>query len=91
MVQSIKKIMARLVGNEVLDDDSLHTFALEVKRIINSRPITPLSDDPDDGACLTLNMLLNTKLDACVALDAFMKADECKKSWRVVQRLAELF
>ena len=91
MVQSIKRIMTRLVGNRVLDDDALHTFALEVERILNSRPITPLSDDPMDGACLTPNMLLNTKLDMCVAPDVFMKPDEYKKSWRLVQRLADLF
>jgi len=91
MVQSIKRIMARLVGNKVLDDDALHTYALEVERIVNSRPIAPLSDDPNDGACLTPSMLLNIKLDACVAPDVFAKSDGYKKSWRVVQRLADMF
>ena len=50
------------VGNRVLDDDVMHTFAVEVERILKGSRITPLSDDSMDGACSTPNMLLNTKL-----------------------------
>lgn len=32
----------------MLDDDGLHTVMCEVEAILNDRPITELSDDPND-------------------------------------------
>jgi len=69
----------------------MHNFAHGDERIINRRSIATLSNHPDDGICLTPSMLLNIKLDVWVAHDVFMKSDDCKKSWRVVQRFADLF
>ena len=73
--------MTRLVGNQGLDNESLHTFALEVERIINSRPITILSDDPDDGDCLAPNMLINTKLDVCGLRPLWSKPFRINSMW----------
>ncbi len=59
LVQLTKRILTGLIHNHVLDDDALNTFCVEVERIINSQPITSLSDDPKNGACLTTSMLLH--------------------------------
>jgi len=74
-----------LIGdNRGLDDDAcssspVHTFAHGDERIINSS-IATLSNDPDDGICLTPSMLLNIKLNICCARDVFIKYDDYKKS-----------
>ena len=91
MIRSIRKIMRSLVGDKLLDDESLYTFLLEVERILNNRPLTPVSDDPRDLNSLTPNMLLLGKVDSSLPIDNFVKADGYKKSWRLAQLLADEF
>ena len=83
--------MRSLIGDKLLDDESLHTFLLEVERILNNRPLTPISDDPKDLNSLTPSMLLIGKVDSYLPVDDFVKADGYKKSWRLVQLMADEF
>ena len=46
-----------LRAQTTLDDETLYTSLVEVENLINSRPITKVSEDPDDGV-LTPNHLL---------------------------------
>ena len=48
LIRSTKKILRSLVGNRELNDESLRTFLVEVEKIMNDRPITPVSSDPQD-------------------------------------------
>lgn len=83
--------MTALAGSRLLDDESLHTLFTEVERVLNNRPITPMSDDPRDTMCLTPSMLIHTKLDSSLPVDKFIKADGYRKAWRTVQWLADRF
>ena len=80
-----------LVGSRLLDDESLQTLLAEVERILNNRPITPISNDPRDTACLTPSILIHTKLDPCLPADKFIYADGYKKAWRTVPWQADRF
>ena len=91
IIRSIRKIMRALVGERLLDDEALHTFLLEVERILNNRPITPASDDPTDLLPLTPSMLLLGRVDSPLPIDNFVKADGYRKSWRLVQLLSDKF
>ena len=92
LVRSVKRILKLLVGERVLTDDQLHTFLLEVEAILNSRPLTPVTLDPDNREPLTPNHLL--KLCPTSQLPpALSNAEDffAKKRWRHVQYLADQF
>ena len=76
LIRSVKRILKSLVGERVLTDDQLHTFLLEVEAILNSRPLTPVTLDPDNREPLTPNHLL--KLCPTTQLPpALSNAEDC--------------
>ena len=58
MVRSCKKPMMAIVGNRTLTDDVLSTTMCLVEQILNSRPATSVSNDPEDLEALTPNHFL---------------------------------
>ena len=58
MVKVTKRAFKTIVKNRLFMEEALLTFHTEVKSIINSRPITPASDDIDDFEPITPNHLL---------------------------------
>ena len=60
MIRTVRKILTgMLMGRSRLTDDILRTFFCEAESIVNSRPITKMSDDPKDDIPLTpANFLL---------------------------------
>ncbi|XP_055584794.1 uncharacterized protein LOC129737659 [Uranotaenia lowii] len=52
-VKSFKRHFRRTIGNNPLTYDELHTVVHQISAILNSRPLTPLSNDPDDYQALT--------------------------------------
>jgi len=91
MIRSVRKIFSSLVSEKNLNDEKLLTLMTEVERILNSRPITPVSSDPSDMNALTPNALLMGRLDSSIAMDVFAKSDGYKRSWRAVNWMAEQF
>ena len=59
--------------------------------ILNDRPLTPLSDHPDDPEPLTPNKLLLLKSNSCLPLDVFTNQDKYSKRWCQAQCLANAF
>ena len=83
--------MTSLTDERPVSDKCLSTLLTKVERIINSRPLTPLSSNPFHLAALSPNSLLNGRLDASLPLDKFIQTDGYRKSWRVVGSLADQF
>lgn len=52
-VKSMKHHLKRVVGLQILTYDQFTTFLSQVEAILNSRPLHPLSDDPNDMQALT--------------------------------------
>jgi hypothetical protein len=52
-VRSIKHHLIRVVGNQTLTLEEFITLTTRIEAILNSRPITPMSNDPSDIDCLT--------------------------------------
>jgi len=52
-VKSIKFHLKRIIGEASLRYGKLSTLLAQVKAILNSRPLTPLSSDPNDLSALT--------------------------------------
>lgn len=52
-VKSMKFHLTRIVGQKTLAQDQLATLLVEIEAILNSRPLYPLTDDPNDVQALT--------------------------------------
>ncbi|XP_053968855.1 uncharacterized protein LOC128870279 [Anastrepha ludens] len=48
-VKSAKHLLVRAVGNALLTAEETATLLVEVEAVLNSRPVAPLSNDPNDG------------------------------------------
>ncbi|XP_067209400.1 uncharacterized protein [Linepithema humile] len=52
-VKSMKYHLKRVVGNTLLTYEEMNTLLIQVEAILNSRPLSALTDDPDDLTVLT--------------------------------------
>ena len=91
MIRTIRKVLRMLTGDRILSEDQLATFMVEVERIVNDRPLTPVSSDTGDLNTLSPSALLLGRLDALLAPDEFIKADGYRRSWRSTQYLVNQF
>ena len=91
MIRSVRKILAALLKEQRINDETLSTLLCEVEKILNDRPLTPLSDHPDDPEPLTPNKLLLLNSNSCLPLDVFTDQDKYSKRWRQAQCLANAF
>lgn len=91
-IRTVRKVLAALLKQQVLDDDGLHTLLCEVESIINSRPLTKLSEDPNDLEPLTPNHLLLIKAKPAIPPGIFDRSDVYgRRRWRQIQYLSDLF
>ena len=58
LVQSCKKVMIAILDNRSLTDEVLSTTMCLVEQTLNARPLTAVSDDPEDLTALTPNHFL---------------------------------
>ena len=66
LVRICKKAMIAILGNRALTDESLTTTMCLVEQILNARPITPASDDPNDLEALTPNHFILGRANICI-------------------------
>ena len=92
MIRSVRKVLAGVCRNQVTDDEGLSTLFCNVASIVNSRPLTPVSDDPNDFEPITPNHLLLLRSGYTLPADVFVKGDcYSKRRWRQIQYLADEF
>lgn len=81
-----------LFYNNTSSDEGLQTLFCEIEAILNSRPITTLSDDHHDLEPLTPNHILLLKSSPTLPPGLFQSSDVYnRRRWRQVQYLADLF
>ncbi|XP_006823345.1 uncharacterized protein LOC102801063 [Saccoglossus kowalevskii] len=73
MIRSIRKILRSLLGNKLLDDETLLTFLAEVEKILNDRPLFKTSSDPCDARPITPNDLLLLRPNPCITANPIVK------------------
>lgn len=91
LIRSTKRILRSLVGNRELNDESLRTFLVEAEKIMNDRPITPVSRDPQDLEALTPNHILLMRRDPSISTGEYAKLEKYEARWKHVQLLANIF
>ena len=89
LVQITKKHLKSAVADRLLSDIELKTLLVEVECIVYNRPITAVSDDPEDCSALTPNHFLLQKATQ-LPPGVFVKEDSLsRKRWRKVQFLPD--
>ena len=48
----MKKHLIKIVGNQLLTFEAMNMYLIEIEAILNFRPITPISSDPNDLTAL---------------------------------------
>ena len=68
----------------LLNDEVLRTFLVEIGKILNDRPITSASSDPQDFEALMPNHILLLRRNQSFCLDVFEESDKFKARWKHV-------
>ena len=92
LIRSVRKVLNSTLNGQSLDEEGLHTVLCEAEAILNSRPITKVSTDPNDLEALTPNHLLLLKTTPSLPPGQFQKEDlYARRRWRQVQYMSDLF
>ncbi|MBM6549463.1 hypothetical protein H7673_11555 [Streptococcus dysgalactiae subsp. equisimilis] len=90
MIRSVRKIFRAIAHGQRLTDETLPTFLSEVERILNNRPLVPLTEDVKDLDVLTPSKLLLLR-DNVNFSDNLVFPRSCVRLWRRVQLLVDTF
>jgi len=91
-IRTVRKVLISLLREQVLDDESLNTVMCIAECIVNSRPLTPVSDDINDLEPLTPNHLLTLRREPVLPPGIFVKQDSyCRRRWKQVQYMSDIF
>ena len=92
MIAVIKRVMRAVMSQCVrLTDEVLSTIFCEIENIVNGRPLTKLSGDPEDLRPLTPNHLLLMRQGPSLPPGKFNVNDMYRRRWRHAQHIAEQF
>lgn len=92
VIRMIRRTLTSVLKQQTLNDETFHTVLCEVEAILNDRPITKLSEDPNDLEALTPNHLLTMKAKPILPPGLFEKTDcYIKRRWRQTQYISDLF
>lgn len=92
LLRSVRKVLNSSLKVQNLDEEGLHTVLCEAEAIINSRPITRASTDPNDLEELTPNHLLLLQIMSSLPIGQFKKKDiYAHRRWKKVQYMSDLF
>ncbi|XP_046551559.1 uncharacterized protein LOC124261296 [Haliotis rubra] len=91
-IRTVRKVLRSLVREQTLDDETLRTVLCEIEAIVNNRPISKASSDPNDLEALTPNHLLLMKRKPNLPPGmSDLGGSYPRRRWRQVQYMADLF
>ncbi|XP_062703704.1 uncharacterized protein LOC134286149 [Aedes albopictus] len=91
-VKSMKFHLRRVVGNALLTETELRTVLIQIEAMLNSRPISPMSEDPQDLEPLTPgHFLVGRPLNAIPEPDLGNVSEKRLSRWQRVQNLSQHF
>lgn len=91
-VKSAKTLLQQKISSASLTYEELCTVSVEAEAILNSRPITALSNDPNDFAALTPgHFLIGEPLRAVVDPHAEPSRGNLSTRWKLVSHIKEEF
>ena len=91
-IRTVRKVLKALVKQQILDDEGIITLMCEAESIVNTRPLTKVSDDSNDAEALTPNHLLLLRAGPSLPPGILTKEERYgRRRWRQVQYMAEIF
>ncbi|XP_076686036.1 uncharacterized protein LOC143378082 [Andrena cerasifolii] len=91
-VKSFKHHLNRTVGDTLFTYEELNTYVIEIEAILNSRPLTPLSTDPNDLTALTpAHYLIGETFTSLPESDLTSVAVNRLSVWQHIQRVKQHF
>ena len=91
LVQSCKKVMIAILDNRSLTDKVLSTTMCLVEQTLNARPLTAVSDDPEDLTALTPNhFLLGRENASAPFMPSSERYHDLRKSFKTAQAYADM-
>ena len=96
-IRTVRKVLYGIMIEKITacpDDDTLSTIFCEVENIVNSRPISTISNDPNEAEPLTPNhaLLLGKSTVVLPPMGEFQLGDMyARKRWRRTQIILNLF
>ncbi|UYV69239.1 hypothetical protein LAZ67_6002942, partial [Cordylochernes scorpioides] len=89
-VKALKYHMRRIIGNNLLTYEELLTVLVQIESCLNSRPLYPMSNDPNDQRVLTPAHFLLTEPSSCVPEDDLLLVkNHLLTRWQLVQRVLQ--
>ncbi|KAL2092789.1 hypothetical protein ACEWY4_012587 [Coilia grayii] len=86
LIRMVRQIIHSVVQEQPLDDEGLQTLFCEVEAILNSRPISTVSEDEHDLEALTPNHILLLKCHPSFPPGLFQQSDMyIRRRWKQVQ------
>ncbi|XP_034194632.2 uncharacterized protein LOC117610893 [Osmia lignaria lignaria] len=91
-VKCFKHHLKRVVGEELFTFEQFNTFVIEIEAILNSRPLTPLSSDPNDPSALTpAHFLISSSLTSMPEVDFSETPSNRLSKWQHIQKVKQNF
>ncbi|CAK9813845.1 hypothetical protein ANTPLA_LOCUS8006 [Anthophora plagiata] len=91
-VKSLKYHLTRVVGAELFTFENFNTLVIEVESILNSRPLTPISSDPNDLLVLTPgHFLIGDSLMSLRERDFRDVPTNRLSHWQQIQKVKQFF
>lgn len=91
-VKSVKTHLRRVIGDQILTFEGFYTFLVQIEALLNSRPLCPLSADPNDVSALTPGHFLTMEpLSALPDNDLTHLKFSHLDRWQMLQRLHQDF
>ena len=91
MVQTVKKALKAIIGDQVLSYPELQTVCFEAANLVNQRPIGSLPSTPDDGTYLCPNDVILGRASTCVPQGPFDEKSGHKYRFEFIQKLVTEF
>jgi hypothetical protein len=81
MIRSIHRILTAVTNEQVIDEEALLMFLVEVERILNNRPSNRNQGQVCDLDPLTPSKLLLFRSNSCLPAGVFVGEDRYSKWW----------
>ncbi|XP_063994282.1 uncharacterized protein LOC135171584 [Diachasmimorpha longicaudata] len=91
-VKSFKHHLIRVTKNSLFTFEELNTFIIKIEGILNSRPISPMSTDPNDIQALSPgHFLIGTPLTSIPERDLKQDKINTLSRWELIQKMKQDF